>query len=806
MHPASIDFENTHRENRFYIHRNAFSKLAVPSPKKKISIHFRLAVTLLLLLININIIAQNPIPPIGEWREHLNYQNTIQVVSGDKIYCATTNNLFSVDNQGAIERFSKVTGLNDIGVQTIGWDELTQQLVIAYANSNIDLLSKDGSIKNIGDIKRSSIPGNKTINRIYCNNGLAYLCSGLGIIVANLTRNEIKDTWIIGNNASSISINGFAVDGNNYYAGTDEGLKSISILNPTPSNFANWQNLSGIAGLSGGVINNIIISNNQLIVQKSDSLFIKNGSSWQLLYTDNGWGIINMTASENKIIVCERTPSGNAKVVVLNNNGIIEKTIAQSGVISLPRSATLVNSALWVADQFGGLASFNPTLTRYIPNGPPGAATGEMVAGKDLLAVAAGSVNSSWNYQYNRNGVYLFQNDTWRYIGYYNTPILDSVLDFITIAIDPTNQSIWAGSYGGGLVNIPASGNPVIYKKNNSSLQAAIGDPGSIRVSGLAFDQQQQLWISNYGAPQNLQVRKTDGSFKAFSIPFNHLENAVSQIIVDDLNQLWILSPKNNGLFCFNYGKNVDVLSDDQWKFYQQGAGNGNLPSNNVLSIAKDKSGFIWVGTDKGIGIIRCLSGIFSSTSCDASLPIIQQGQFAGLLFKDESVQSIAVDGADRKWIGTKNGVWLVSPQGDKIIYRFTAENSPLLGNDINHITIDPVTGEAFISTNYGICSFRSTATTGQSINNEALVFPNPVPPGYNGTIAMRGLAENSLVKITELNGRLIYQTRSLGGQAIWDGHNYLGQKVNTGIYLVIIRDDNNTEKIVTKIVFVSGK
>jgi hypothetical protein len=762
--------------------------------------------TLFLLLFSFISFAQNPIPPIGEWREHTNYQNAIQVVSGDKIYCATSNNLFSVDGSGEMERFSKVTGLNDIGIQCICWDDLTQQVVVAYSNSNIDLLGKNGTIKNIGDIKRSSITGNKTITRIYCNNGMAYLCSGLGIIVANLSRNEIKETWIIGNNGLPIGINGFALDGNNYYAATDEGLKSIPISNPTPSNFANWQTISGLAGLRAGVINNVIITNNQLIVQKTDSLFIKNAGNWQLLFTEAGWGITNITASENKLVVCERTPGGNAKIIVLNTGGVIEKTISQSGVISLPRSAILVNTAVWVADQFGGLASFNPALNRYIPNGPPGAATGELAASKDLIAVAAGSVNSSWNYQYNRNGVYLFQNDAWRFRGFYNTPILDSVLDFITLAIDPANQSIWAGSYGGGLVNFPADGNPVVYKKNNSSLQAAIGDPTSVRVSGLAFDQQQQLWISNYGAPQNLQVRKTDGSWKAFSIPFSLLENAVSQIIVDDLNQLWIVSPKNNGLLCFNYGKNVDALADDQWKYYQQGAGNGNLPSNTVLSIAKDKSGFIWVGTDKGIGIIRCVSAIFNTPSCDASLPVIQQGQFAGLLFKDESVQSIAVDGADRKWIGTKNGVWLLSPQGDKIIYRYTAENSSLLGNDVNHIAIDPATGEVFISTNNGICSFRSTATAGQAGTNEVLVFPNPVPPGYQGTIAIRGLAENSLVKIAELNGRLVYQTRSLGGQAIWDGHNYLGQKVASGIYLVIIRDDANTEKIVTKIVLVSGR
>jgi len=167
-------------------------------------------------------------------------------------------------------------------------------------------------------------------------------------------------------------------------------------------------------------------------------------------------------------------------------------------------------------------------------------------------------------------------------------------------------------------------------------------------------------------------------------------------------------------------------------------------------------------------------------------------------------VQTIAVDGANRKWVGTKNGAWLISPEGDKIIYRFTDDNSLLLSNDVKKIAIDGKTGEVFFSTAKGICSFRSTATQGDAENTHVLVFPNPVPPDYNGTIAIKGLVDDAIVKITELDGRLVYQTRSLGGQAIWNGKNYKGGKVSTGVYLVLVSDDTRTQKLVTKIVFIS--
>lgn len=749
--------------------------------------------------------AQNSIPPIGEWRDHLNSQPTSQVIKGDKIYCSANTHIFYLTDKNETGRFSKTNGLNDVGIQYMGWDIATHQLVIAYSNSNLDIL-KEGTVKNISDIKRSRISGNKTIYSIFCNNGLAYLSSGLGVIIADLQKFEIKDTWVIGNNGSQVKINAFTSDDSFFYAATEDGLKTTSVNTNNPSNYTNWQ-LTGIStGLGAGPVKNVLRVNGKMIAQKNDSLFIQNGTDWQLLYADKNWTITNTTSSNDKLLVCQRTISGNARVIMVNSTGQVEKIIAQANIISFPLSSIIDGSAIWVADQFGGLSKFNPGAERFIPNGPPGPAEGEMLAKNNQLYAAAGSINNAWNYQYNRNGVYFFEQDTWSSKSYYNEPVLDSVFDFISLATDPSDNSLWAGSYGGGLVNFGLSKPPVIYKKNNSTLQAAIGDPTSYRVSGLAFDQNRNLWVSNYGAPKNIQVRRADGSWQAFSIPFPHLENAVGQIIIDDHDQLWIQSPKDNGLFCFNHGQNIDNTTDDQWKFYRTGTGNGNLPSNNVLSILKDKNGFIWVGTDKGIGIIQCPNEVFNGSGCDAILPIVQLDRFAGLLFRDESVQCMAADGANRKWIGTKNGLWLISPDGDKIIYRFTAENSPLLNNDVKKISIDPATGEVFIATISGICSFRSTATEGENTNSHVLVFPNPVPPGYQGTIAIRGLVNNALVKIAEMNGRLVFQTRALGGQAIWNGRNYRNEKVASGIYLVLVRDDNGSEKIATKIAISSGR
>jgi len=741
------------------------------------------------------------------WKEYLPYNSAIDVAAGDnKIYCATPYSLFSVDlADHSVERLSRVTGLAETGVNAICYDESSQKLLIAYTNSNIDILYRN-DIFNIPDIKRQNITGDKSIYNIFTRNNNFYLSTGLGVVVVDADRYEIKDSWIIGNNGNNVKINGFTSDDNFFYAATDEGLKRISISNSNPSNYQNWQLLSGTNGLAVGSCRNVVAVNNNIIVLKNDSLFASNGNNWSFFYAD-GDKITSVNATGNKIAVCHRLTGPVSNVRILNADGSIAKNIQQNGVTPFPRKAILYNGAYWIADQFNALSKFSSGSTAdevYSLNSPEGTASGEMTEHNQVFYATAGEVNDSWNYQYNGNGIYRLKNGEWTNLNRFHYPVLDSMLDLITVAVDPRDESVWAGSYGGGLLHIKPNETFEIFKQN-SAIKPHPLDPPSYRVAGLLFDTGNNLWIANFGALQQLVVRKADGNWKSFSLPFTLFGNAVSQIVIDDASQLWIVSPLGNGLICYNHGSNIDDVSDDHWKLYQSGPGNGNLPSNNVLCVAKDKSGFIWVGTDDGVGVIQCTQDVFGA-GCEALLPIVQQGNFGGYLFKGENITSIAVDGADRKWVATRNGVWLISADGEKVIERFTEDNSPLLSSDVKKIAINRETGEVYFATAKGICSFRGSATEGQEKNSGVLVFPNPVPPNFSGTIGIRGLAENSIVKITELDGRLVYQTRSLGGQAVWDGRDYRGRKISSGIYLVVVSNEDRSEKTVAKIVFINGQ
>lgn len=754
------------------------------------------------LALTIPFVSRAQLQPIGQWRDHLPYQQVTGVThSTGKIWAATPYSLFSVDAaDNTIERWSKTNGLSETGISAIAAEPNGERIVIGYTNSNIDVLV-DEQVVNIISLKNANIAGDKSIQSIFIHQQLAYVAAGFGIVVIDLGKNEIKDTYIIGSNGAKIKVNSITTDGSFLYAATEEGVKKAPVNNTNLADFRNWQLISGANGLPAGVVQSLASVQNNVLAVMNDTLYLQSGANWSLLYRD-GWVIKNCTVSNNTILLSE-TNNNTGRVVALTPTGSVDKTIQDAQLTRRPQQAVLFQNGYWIADTLAGLLNFSGTsFNRLVPGAPLSIATGHMQILRNTLWAAAGSVNTNWEPLNNKNGLFTLSDNTWNYFNGTRFPILDTFTDVIPVAIDPTNESVWAGSFGGGLANIKKDNSIAIYKQN-SALQPTYFNTASYRVSGLAFDADNNLWIANYGALNPLLVRKADGDWRSFINPFFLSEQAVSQIVIDDNNQKWMVLPRNNGLACFNHGQSIDNPGDDKWKLFQYGKGNGNLPDNLVRCIAKDKNNFIWVGTAKGIGVIQCTQQVFTNQGCEAVLPVVQQDNFAGYLFRDEDVQSIAIDGADRKWVGTKNGVWLINADAEKIIYRFTETNSGLLNNDVKQITIDGKTGEVFFATARGICSFRSTATETTETNNEVLVFPNPVPPGYNGTIAIRGLAHNAIVKITELNGRLVYQTKALGSQATWNGKDYKGRAISSGIYLVLTSDENHQQKQVTKIVFI---
>jgi ligand-binding sensor domain-containing protein len=734
-------------------------------------------------LLTLQVIAQAP--PIGSWRVHHSYAGTIQVVKGDKIYTATPEAIFSTNKTGQFEYYNKLTGLSDASIATIQWDSETEQLVVAYTNNNIDVI-KGGLVKNIYDLVRTSRI--QKINSIYCEKGMAYVNTNIGVVVIDLFKYEIKESWILGSSGNILEVFSLTKGSGNWYAATQNGIYTTPITNTNIADAKSWTVFYNAA--NSLPVKKISSTPTGLIIEKNDSLLLIQPAATTILFYKASEQIKAWQFTEQKITIAttdKQTSKARVHQFTIGNaTGLI---FEQPDTFINPNDCIFSNGIIWLSDSVTGLIQLDlssNSFVKMIPGGPGGQITTALLASSTGLLTASNT----------KKGWAILENGKWQ-----AQKGLDSVTGVQSIAINHLDNSIWLTTSELGVAKW--QNNKVqLFNPRNSSLMGTTNN--SCFTSGVVPDSKGNSWVSNTGTTKSIHVYQPDGKWTGFTNPFGMTD--VGTLEIDDIGQIWGTTKNANGLLVYNPGSSLTSSTDDRWKQYKAGTGIGNLPSNQVNCAAKDKNGFIWVGTDRGIGIIQCVENIFTAAGCDALLPVVQQDRFAGLLFKDENVQTIAVDGADRKWVGTKNGVWLISATGEKVIYRFSTNNSPLPGNDISKISIDPLTGEVFIATNNGLCSFRSTATEAVTTQQKVLVFPNPVPPGYSGSIAIRGLTNNALVKITNLYGALVYQTRSLGGQAIWDGKNTNGTKVASGVYLIICRDDSGAEKIATKITIVQGR
>ena len=739
------------------------------------------------------------IPPIGQWREHVPFSNNFLVEkSAGLIYSVSPYGYLIYDPiKKDLQRKTKVNGLNGSRIIKFAKDPGSEKIALVYSNSNMDII-EDDKVFNIPDIFLKATSADKTVNNLLWHNKLLYVSTNLGIIVVDPIKNEIKDTYKIGSQLPGSKVNQVAFFGGDIYAATPIGLKKAPLNALWPGNLNDWSFETGDVFVEGEC-KTVLNWQGNLVVQKRDSIFIKSNEKWKLLFTDKK-SINGINTSNDKLFVM--ISEGGIGSVLQFSSPISSIQTINSKSLTIPLSCADGSDGIWVVDQKNGLLKISGSNTEKINIDAPAAiAKGRGGYFNGDIFASSGAINSAWTGEANPNGFFIFDGNNWKNYNPQEGSLPDSIMDVLEVVRNASNNKIYAASFGAGLIELDKE--KIKIYKQGSPISSSAKAPGKYLVGGLAIDQKQNLWVTNYGSAQGLLVKKNDESWTTFNIPFSYSENAVGKIIIDGSNRKWIISPNGNGVFCFDDKGTIDQKNDDSWRYFQQGKGKGNLPSSNVLCIASDRNGFIWIGTDQGIGIIQCTNNIFNSSGCEAILPVVKQDNFNGLLFGEESVNDIAIDGANRKWVATNNGVWLVSPDGQNILYHFNESNSYLLGDRVFQVVVQEKTGEVFFFTENGICSFVSTATEPVVEKPRPIVFPNPVPSGYGGVIAIRGLNENAWVRITELDGKLVFQTRSLGGQAIWNGRTYKGEKVSSGVYLVMVSDEFNEQQLVTKIFFI---
>ncbi len=749
---------------------------------------------------------------VGHWRHHLPNNRLLGVAETPTRIIGATEYGLVVFNKAdnSVESFNKVHGLSDFGISAMAWSSERQLLVIGYDNGNIDVV-QNGTVINIPDIMQASILGSKRVNNVLMGEGSALLSCDFGVVELDLSGFLIRDTWYIGPFGSMVNVNELALSDNRLYAATNAGLLSA---NPGAANLAdyrNWQReqVSGqadevftlVAGHEGNILAN-------RTTPAGDSLYLFDGQQWQVFRPGDEpepsttW---RLRSSQRQLLVA----TGNRLDVYDGNLQLTESIDSYFPGMAGPRDALLAeDQTLWIADrQFGLVRRRGPSeFDRIVLPGPAHATAFGLASGGGRVWVAPGSRSYGGDNAWNQNGFFVFENGQWRNYDRFRFPLLENIIDLIGISVDPANpEKAYGASWLGGMVKFRPDSVVAVFDETNSTLRRRTDFDDRLRIGGTATDRHGNVWVTNSEVEKPISVRKPGGQWMAFgSGGVTTPQTVVGELIIDRHDQKWILLPRN-GIMLFRENSLDHAGGVDARRLTTQ-ANLGNLPNINVHSLAMDHNGYIWVGTEEGVAVFFSPQRAFSGEPFNAARIVVEQDDgFAGYLLETETVTAIEVDGSNKKWFGTsRSGAFLLSADGRETIFHFNRANSPLPSNNILDITINGQNGEVFFATDRGLVSFRGLATGATARHSDVVAFPNPVRPGYAGYISVKGLVRNARVKITDINGNLVWETIAEGGQAVWNGQDLFGRRPSTGVYLVFSTNDDGEETMVTKILFVN--
>lgn len=752
----------------------------------------------IILLILITLGAKSQIA-VGQWRDHLPYKKAVKLTqSADKIYCATEKSLYYYNkSDNSLESMSKVDGLSDVGVSSIAYSSDQDALIIAYTNTNIDIV-KGNTIYNLPDIKRKQITGNKSINDVIVIDDYAYLSCGFGIVVIDIFRTEIKDTYIIGPNATKINVNEITYNENYFYAATSAGIYYADRNSPNLVDYQNWYRINNIPNFNQE-INTIEYHNNGLYYcydsdYNKDSLYYYDYNSVSYVDSSKYKNVVNLSSYGNKLAICMTYG-----INILENN----TEIANYYNNLKPKHALYdSDNNLWIADNSRGLlkAISSTNHKEHIINSPNSSNVVDIDCSGGKLYAVAGGYDGSYGNIWRNGEVNRFITEEWKSF------LSGEYKDIVNVAVNPSDASeVFTGCWNAGVLEFKDGSFVKAHNETNSSLESIFTNSRYIRIGGLCFDENQNLWVTNCDVDNAFSVREKNGTWHGLSYGDYFSNGIIGDIIATQNGHKWVVLPRGGGLFLFDDKGTYDDMNDDDFKIQKILDKDNQTITNDIYSIAEDQDGIIWIGTNKGIVVYYNPENAFEGSNFYAQKVIIDESGSAQYLLESEKVTAIAIDGANRKWFGTsKAGAFLMSEDGTEQIKNFNEENSPLLSNNITDIGINHESGEVFFGTDKGLISYKGDATEGKNNFNDVYVYPNPVKETYNGIITITNLVANADVKISDISGNVVYDTIAKGGQASWNGKDFNGNRVHTGVYLVFCTNEDGSETTVAKILFIN--
>jgi hypothetical protein len=735
----------------------------------------------------------------SKWTDLFSYNNVLKIrEDGDRLIAATENGVFYYyPGTGEIKKLSKANGLHEVKISAFDYNAVTRTGIVGYQNGSIDVITPDGIFLIVDIPLANGYNGSKKINDISINGDKAIISVGYGVSIFNITRREFGDTAFFTTGGPYDAVNSAVLKDNTVYAATNSGLKYHEI-NTTFPVYSSWSALQ-----TGSFIK--VDASDIIVFATATQVKFGSGTSFSTISRTFS-NIQDVKVTNNQIIVTDQS-----QVFVYGKNGSQQKNFNPAEFIN---TAIVYNTQLFTGTKFSGM--YNEQKNSFKPDGPFNNRSYKLSLFNDQIWVASGNrekdpVTSTEtpNPLENRIGYYHFDGTKWNYPQYFldNTSVAFNILDVVP---DPSNPNeIY-------FTNFYSSSSKGIYKMKNNEFQKRYfindADPYYFKPVGLAFDEQNNLFCSvlftcpTFGACASSSFylfNKASDSFGSAPFTTFNIGGTQKPIIKDGI--VYIAAPftSDGGLLIYDYNNTANNTSDDKFKVIQK---DNNLPINGTTSVAVDKNDDVWIGNNQGLRIFSNPKSAILESSPQTDPIIIEQNGLGEELFRDGKILQIAVDSGNQKWVSIDGGgVFYISPSGDKTIYQFTKSNSPLPNNSVTDIKVDEKTGKIYFATIDGIVVYQGDVSEVTSNFGNVLVYPNPVVYAqYKGNVRIRGLAQKTNIRITDAAGNLVHSAVANGGYFEWNLNNQRGVRVASGIYYVLMTNEDGTDTATAKIAVVN--
>lgn len=769
--------------------------------------------TLFTLLLPLAMLAQTG---VGDWRIHPTYvptkfENCID--TGDKIYYLVSGSLFCLDKATQENlNLNKRNYLSDVTITKIFYNYDKQYLVVAYLNSNIDIIKADGKVVNMPEISDAVMTTTKAINDITFADGKMFVATDFGYVVLDDTKLEVRESrifntkiqsmaqvgdWIVMNYGSKLyyaSATAFTERISSYVAAKDASGNSIALANATflPVNstraLVGAKNLFGVldftldaSGKPVFTLTTIAAATPNNILKTPDG-FIANCAASGFYYTlDANGGNATQVTGGNEIY------TKHDELWALGANGLHR---AGDTNYYNPDGIGITTTAFWL--------NFDPKSNLMY-----------------LSSTANNAILPTINDVGAKTEIFAYDGTRWTDVTPANVPASSTATSNGNrwLCIDPINEnSYFFSTRSNGMVQVLNGEIKAVHNSSNSPITKYMGAD--------RFDSQGNLWCVRSASSDVNQV---------FVLPKD-------KIMATPSKSNWIIPTVPNIMqktffranFAISKGTDIKVFCAGDYQrpivIWDDGGNISNLNPrsrtflsfldqddkavtwNFINSISSDNTGLIWVGLGSGIISFDPTQAFNENFRVNhIKVPRNDGTGLADYLLDGIYVTCVEPDGANRKWIGTNAGLFLVSADGSQVIKEFTTDNSYLPSNLIYNVCCNTSTNSVFIVTSEGVLEYFSDTTPAEPNFDNVIVYPNPVRPDFTGLLTISGLMDNSLLKITDSGGNVVKQLRSIGGMATWDCCNEGGDRVATGVYYVVASssEDGSSNSIVAKFLVV---